>query len=345
MECKLALPLRDAMIDDNTLKTLLNETIDTLPDVADAKRISGKVRESYSFDNGTRAIVVTDRISSFDFVLGTIPLKGQALNAISDFWLSEATKLGIQTHHITSPHPNVSINIEADVLPVEFVVRGYLTGSTITSSWYAYQNNNREICGITMPEGMKKNEQLPEHILTPSTKADKNGRDINISKEDIIAQNIVSKDIYEQAEAIAMKLFAHGQKVAAEKGLILVDTKYEMGLNANGEVIVVDEIHTPDSSRYWIADKYEQCIQEGREPESLDKEFVRNMIVDAGYDIDSDENPAQYMSDEIRMAAAKKYMKLHSIFLNTPLKPTGSAGIADAITSAKDVNTEQKQAS
>jgi len=337
------------MIDDTTLQNLLNDTIDDLPDVEGANRTTGKVRESYSFDNAQgdklRAIVVTDRISSFDFVLGTIPLKGQVLNAISDFWLNEATKLGIPTHHIATPHPNVSINIEADVLPVEFVVRGYLTGSTITSSWYAYQNNNREICGITMPEGMKKNEQLPAHILTPSTKADKNGRDINISKEDIIAQGIIAADIYEQAEAIAMKLFAHGQKVAAEKGLILVDTKYEMGLDKNGQVIVVDEIHTPDSSRYWIADKYEQCMSEGREPESLDKEFVRNMIVDAGYDIDSDEDPAQYMSDDIRMAAAKKYMQLHGIFLDTPLKPVGSEGIADAISSAKTINTDQKQAS
>ena len=264
------------MIDDTTLQTLLNQTIDQLPDIDDAKRMTGKVRESYSFDNGTRAIVVTDRISSFDFVLGTIPLKGQVLNSISDFWLNEAAKLGIPTHHIATPHPNVSINIEADVLPVEFVVRGYLTGSTITSSWYAYQNNNREICGITMPEGMKKNEPFSANILTPSTKAEKNGRDINISKEDIIAQGIVAADIYEQAESIAMKLFAHGQKVAAEKGLILVDTKYEMGIDKNGQVIVVDEIHTPDSSRYWIADKYEQCMNEGREPESLDKEFVRN---------------------------------------------------------------------
>ncbi|MEM7213893.1 MAG: phosphoribosylaminoimidazolesuccinocarboxamide synthase [Pseudomonadota bacterium] len=318
-------------------ETSLDRTIDKLPEVPQARQFSGKVRESYSFENGTRAIVVTDRISAFDYVLGTIPLKGHVLNAISQFWFSELQKIGVPSHHLVSPHPNVSINTEVDVLPIEFVVRSYLTGSTVTSSWYAYQNNNRTICGIEMPEGMRKNEKLPAVILTPTTKAGKDGRDENISRYDIISNNIVSRDVYDKAEEYALKMFGHGQKVAAEKGLILVDTKYEMGLTKEGELIVADEVHTPDSSRYWIAETYETRMEEMCEPDSLDKEFVRNMIVDAGYDVNSTENPGKYMSDEIRLAACRKYLQLYEIFLGHPLTyAEPEISIKDAILSAKD---------
>jgi len=182
-----------------------------------------------------------------------------------------------------------------------------------------------------MPDGMVKNQKLPENILTPTTKADKGGRDENVSREEIIARAVVPQDIYEQAEAIAMKMFAHGQKIADEKGLILVDTKYEMGLDSEGNVIVIDEVHTPDSSRYWIKETYEQRMREGKEPESLDKEFVRNMIVDSGYDVDSDDNPAQYMTDDIRISAAKKYLNLRQLFLTTPIDANNPRSIQDTL--------------
>lgn len=308
------------MIDDQKIKQHLNATIDQCPEIPNAEKLSGKVRESYVYPNGTRAIVVTDRISAFDFILGTVPFKGRVLSSISNFWFKEMDKIGIRTHHLSAPHPNISVNKEAKVLPIEFVVRSYLTGSTITSSWYAYQNNDQTICGIRMPDGMKKNQKFSENILTPTTKADKGGRDENVSREEIIARGIVPAEIYEEAEYMAMRMFAHGQKIADEKGLILVDTKYEMGLDENGQVIVVDEIHTPDSSRYWIKETYEERLAQGREPDSLDKEFVRNMIVDAGYDVNSDENPAEYMTDDIRINAAKKYLALRDIFLDTPLE-------------------------
>ncbi|MBL4589981.1 MAG: phosphoribosylaminoimidazolesuccinocarboxamide synthase, partial [Alphaproteobacteria bacterium] len=246
-------------------------------------------------------------------------------------WFEEMDKIGIRTHHISSLHPNVSVNKEAEVLPIEFVVRSYLTGSTITSSWYAYQNNDQTICGIRMPDGMTKNQKFPENILTPTTKADKGGRDENVSREDILARNTVPKDIYEEAESMAMKMFAHGQKIADEKGLILVDTKYEMGLDNDGNVMVVDEVHTPDSSRYWIKDTYEQCMSDGKEPDSLDKEFVRNMIVDAGYDVDSNANPAQFMTDEIRLNAAKKYLALRDIFLDGDIELQEKSSIEDVL--------------
>lgn len=308
-------------MDEHILRSLLDKTIDACPEIEGAQRISGKVRESYILPDGNRAIVVTDRISAFDYILGTVPLKGQILNAISTYWLAEMTKIGVKTHYISSPHPNITVNKQAKVLPIEFVVRGYLTGTTTTSSWYAYNNHGGVICGIKMPSGMKKNEKFEANILTPSTKAEQGLHDENVSKEQILARNIVPADIYEQAESIALKMFSHGQKLAAEKGLILVDTKYEMGLDEDGSVIVVDEVHTPDSSRYWIADTYEERLANGQEPDSLDKEFVRRMIVDAGYDVNSEENPATYMSDDLRVSAAEKYLNLYDIFLDTTLQP------------------------
>ncbi len=322
------------MIDDRTLNLLLKQTIDKTPDISGIKKVSGKVRESYLLSENRRAILVTDRISAFDKILGTVPLKGQVLNSISNFWFDEMHKIGIPTHHLSSPHPNITINKEAKVLPIEFVVRGYLTGSTITSSWYAYNNNDKTICGIRMPDGMVKNQPFPENLLTPTTKAEAGGRDVNISRGEILDQNIVPEDIYIQAENIALKMFSHGQKIAAEKGLILVDTKYEMGLDENGQVIVVDEIHTPDSSRYWIRETYEARLNEGKEPDSLDKEFVRNMIVEAGYDVDSDDDPSKYMTDELKISAARKYLNLRAIFLEDEISSDEDHSIEDIIRQA-----------
>lgn len=317
---------------DMDLSTLLDQTIDKLPNIDGADRHSGKVRESYIFDNGTRGIVVTDRISAFDFILGTIPLKGLVLNRITTWWLEEMAKIGVPTHFIKSPHPNVSINKQAKALPIEFVMRGYLTGTTTTSSWYAYNNNERMICGMEMPSGMKKNEIFPENILTPSTKPE-HGHDINISKDEILEQGLLTRDVLDRAEELAVKMFEYGQKKADELGLILVDTKYEMGLDENGDVIVIDEIHTPDSSRYWIKATYEQRMAEGAEPDSLDKEFVRRMLVAAGYDVDDpNQNPKDFMSDEIRLAAAEKYIELLKIF--TGETPDTSSQSIEAIIQA-----------
>ncbi len=279
----------------------------------------GKVRDSFVFGD-KRAIVVSDRVSAFDFILGTIPMKGAVLNQIAAWWFAELDKIGIPHHLISTPHPNISIVKNVKVMPIEVIVRGYLTGSTKTSSWYAYQNLDRKICGIEMPENMKKNEPFPEYLITPTTKPTEIGQhDENISEAQVISQGHLEglsdkyrpEEIWEKARSYALKMFAHGQAVAAKQGLILVDTKYEMGIDAEGELIIIDEVHTPDSSRYWVAESYEERLAKGEEPQSLDKEFVRKMVIEAGYNVDSDEDPKKYLNDDTRQKAAKKYIDLY----------------------------------
>lgn len=296
------------------MNDIIQKALDhTITDISfsGGNHIQGKVRESFAFSD-TRAIVVTDRISAFDFILGTVPFKGQVLNQIAAWWFKKIdTK--IPHHLISTPDPNVSLVKNANVLPIEIIVRGYLTGTTKTSAWYAYQNLDRMICGIEMPAGMKKNEKFSAPIITPTTKPlpGSGEHDVPISKEEIISQGLVEKSIYEKAEQYGLEMFAIGQEIAAKQGLILVDTKYEMGLDEDGNLMVIDEIHTPDSSRYWIADTYEKNLSEGKEPDMLDKEFVRRMIVGAGYDVDDEsQDPSTFMTDEMRILASQKYIEL-----------------------------------
>ena len=283
------------------------------PEIDRCHRHSGKVRESYVFENGVRAILVTDRVSAFDHVLGAIPRKGAILNAIATDWFNRLGDLDIPTHFLHQPHPNITYNLNADVVPIEFVVRGYLTGSTTTSSWHAYQHHSRMISGVEMPAGMKKNEKFKENILTPSTKA-VDGHDENISPAEIIERGIMPQALFDQAAELVMKVFALGQEVASRHGMILVDTKYELGLLSDGTLLFVDEVHTPDSSRYWIAESYEQRLANGEAPESLDKEFVRQMVIDNGYDPKSDASPVPYLTDGIKEAAIGKYQALSRKF-------------------------------
>ncbi len=284
-------------------------------------RHRGKIRESFILDDDRRAIVVTDRISSFDFVLGTVPHKGRVLNQIAAWWFGKIDEIGVPHHLISVPHPNVTVAKNVTPLPVEFVVRAYLTGTTTTSSWYAYNHHDRQMCALEMPAGMKKNQPFPDLLVTPSTKpsADSGLHDMNVSREEIIEMGLVDAETLDKAYEYALRMFRHGQKVAAERGLILVDTKYEMGVTSEGELIVIDEVHTPDSSRYWVADTYEARMAEGEEPDGLDKEFVRRMVVGAGYDVDSPENPAQYFSEDIQLAAAAKYLELYEIMTGQAL--------------------------
>lgn len=273
---------------------------------------SGKVRESFVVNEKQRAIVVSDRLSAFDHIWGSVPLKGQVLNQIAAWWFEKLD--GVVPHHLIEViDPSVSLVKNATPLPVEMVVRGYLTGSTQTSAWYAYHNLDRKICGLEMPEGMHKNQAFEAAMITPTTKGNAGEHDRPISREGIINEGLVSEEIYKKAEEYTLTMFALGQKIAAEHGLILVDTKYEMGMDENGELIVIDEVHTPDSSRYWIAETYAERIANGQEPDMLDKEFVRRMLVDRGVDPTAD--PATYASldvwdEEIQMAAAEKYIAL-----------------------------------
>lgn len=239
------------------------------------ERIRGKVRDGYARD-GLRALITTDRISAFDRVLGLIPYKGQVLNQLSLWWFDQ-TRDVVANHVVASPDPNVTIGREAAALPVEVVVRGYLTGVTSTSIWTMYAAGERQPYGVGLPEGMKKNDPLPTPIITPTTKAEGGAHDKPLTRDDIV-NGILPPELWAQVEAVALGLFARGQAVARQGGLILVDTKYEFGL-IDGQLTLIDEIHTPDSSRYWIAD----TVGRADEPENLDKEFLRKWYAARGY--------------------------------------------------------------
>lgn len=232
----------------------------------------GKVRDTYE-KNEQRIILTTDRQSAFDRVLAAIPFKGAVLNQFSQFWF-ERTKEIVPNHLIAVPDPNVSIVKKVKIFPVEVIVRGYLTGTTDTSAWVNYEGGERNFCGNLLPDGLKKNQKFDRPILTPSTKPE-TGHDVNISREEIIAQALVSEEKWDRIERYALAIFKRGQEIAAEKGFILVDTKYEFGEDEQGNIVLADEVHTPDSSRYWVASTYQERFDKGEEPQNFDKEFLR----------------------------------------------------------------------
>jgi phosphoribosylaminoimidazole-succinocarboxamide synthase len=244
----------------------------TTTDLPLPAKYPGKVRDTYEVGDGRLLLVTTDRQSGFDRLLGAIPFKGQVLNRTSLYWF-EQTRGIIGNHVLFSPHANALVAWKCTVLPIEFVVRGYLTGSTDTSIWTQYQKGARSYCGHALPDGMKKNEQLPKNIVTPTTK--ETAHDRPITAKEIVAEQWMTADQWEFASAKALELFSFGQKLAAERGLILADTKYEFGVTDDGEILLIDEIHTPDSSRYWLADSYAERLAVGQEPNMIDKEFFR----------------------------------------------------------------------
>lgn len=295
---------------DDALRQQLHHTLDGTPwktiGGRALPRYDGKVRDCYiDKANGERIIVVTDRLSAFDAVVGSIPSKGQVLNQLATFWF-EKTKHIAPNHMLRVPDPNVMIARECEPLPVELVMRSYLTGVTSTSIWKAYEAGARTFCGHPLPDGMKKNQKLPKAILTPSTKAAKGDHDVSVSRDELLAMGRIDPKVFDRAAEIAEALFAEGQRHAAARGLILADTKYEMGLAPDGTITVIDEIHTPDSSRYWYAEDYESRLAKGEEPRSLDKEFVRRWL--AGEAKWSGDGPPPVMPDEIRREAARRYI-------------------------------------
>jgi phosphoribosylaminoimidazole-succinocarboxamide synthase len=244
----------------------------TATDLPLKAKYAGKVRDTYETGDGRLLLVTTDRQSGFDRLLGAIPFKGQVLNRISLYWF-EQTRGIVGNHVIASPHANALLARKCTVLPIEFVVRGYMTGSTDTAIWTQYQKGVRNYCGHALPEGMKKNEPLPKNIVTPTTKETTHDRPI--TPKEIVDEGWLTAKQWEFTSAKTLELFAFGQKVAASRGLILVDTKYEFGVASDGEILLVDEIHTPDSSRYWLADSYAERLAAGKEPNMIDKEFFR----------------------------------------------------------------------
>jgi phosphoribosylaminoimidazole-succinocarboxamide synthase len=286
-----------------TLQQGLSLTLDET-DLGVGQKYEGKVRDNYTVD-GKRIIVVTDRISAFDRVLGTLPFKGQILNSLAAFWFEE-TKGIVPNHVLDVPDPNVMVAVECEPLPVEMIVRGYITGVTSTSIWTHYKNGARVFCGHALPEGLVKDQKLPEPILTPSTKAEKGDHDVSASREEILAMGRMSARDFDEAAAYAMALFAHGQKLCAARGLILVDTKYEFGKTPEGKIVVIDEIHTADSSRFWFESTYRERFEAGKSPESFDKEYVRRYLADQGY---TGDGPIPVIPDEVRIEAARRYIE------------------------------------
>lgn len=310
----------DAARLDEILRNQLDQTLGAtdFPDLGE--KYEGKVRDNYTKGN-ERVIVVSDRLSTFDVVVGTIPFKGQVLNQLAQYWFEE-TKHIAPNHVLRVPDPNVMVVTECVPLKAEFVMRAYLTGVSMTSIWRAYERGEREFCGHELADGMKKNVRLPHPILTPSTKAEKGDHDVSVSAEQLLGMGVITKEHFERGAAIAASLFEFGQRRAAERGLILVDTKYEMGLTADGEIVVIDEIHTPDSSRYWYIDSYEERLAKGEEPRSLDKEFVRRWLVE-NHDYTGD-GPPPALPDEIRVEAAKRYIETYELITGRPFVPDTS---------------------
>lgn len=240
-------------------------------DLPKGEKYTGKVRDRYDLGDKL-ALISTDRQSAFDRVLAAIPFKGQVLNMTSAWWF-ERTKHIVPNQVLSIPDPNVTLAKKCEVFPIEFVVRGYITGSTSTALWTVYQSGRRHYCGNDLPDGLVKNQELAFHMLTPTTKEVEHDRPIGPAE--IVSEKWMTADDWEACSHIARELFAFGQAKAAEHGLILVDTKYEMGRDAEGRICLIDEIHTPDSSRYWIADSYDDRMRNGEEPENVDKEFLR----------------------------------------------------------------------
>jgi phosphoribosylaminoimidazole-succinocarboxamide synthase len=315
------------MIDDALLREALSRTLARTDFDALGAKYEGKVRDNYtptssrsgvaSDPYARRFIIVTDRVSAFDRVLGTIPFKGQVLTRLAAWWFARTRDL-VPNHMLAMPDPNVIECIECTPILCEFVVRSYVTGSTSTSIWTHYERGERVFCGHRLPDGLTKNQKLPSPILTPATKAPKGEHDVSGSREEILATGKVSAEDFDRAAAMAMKLFSIGQATCAARGLILVDTKYELGKTHDGKILVIDEIHTPDSSRFWETATYAERFARGEDPEPLDKDFVRRYYTSLGYRGDGDPPP---LVDDVRVGAAKRYVEAYERITGEPFVP------------------------
>ena len=291
---------------------------------------SGKVRESYDLPDGRRVMIATDRQSAFDHVLTAVPYKGQVLNQTAMFWFDQTQDI-CPNHVIEAPDPNIVFGQRLDMLPVEMVVRDYMTGSTDTSIWPMYERGERVLYGHDFPDGLVKNQKLPGTILTPTTKAAQGEHDAPITTIEIVEQNLLSQDQWDKLAELSLAIFARGREIANDNGLILVDTKYEFGLDRDGHITLADEIHTPDSSRYWIADSYAGRLNAGDEPESLDKEFLRLWIRGI---CDPYKDPIPEIPAATLMEFSGKYVDLYERVTGLDFqKPTMETPMADRIRS------------
>ena len=304
-------------ITDDQIREQIPHSLESTDFANLGKRYQGKVRDSY-VKGDRRVLIASDRISAFDRVLTTIPFKGEVLTRMASFWFGLTSEI-IANHVIEEPDPQVMVGRELKIVPIEVVVRGYLTGS----AWRDYEKG-LAISGIKLKKDLRKNQQFPEPILTPSTK-ESEGHDQPISREEILAQKIVPEDTWLKIEKAAKGLFIAGTAHAASRGLLFVDTKYEFGLDPKGALVLADEIHTPDSSRYWYAASYSERFSQGKDPESLDKEFVRRWLMERGF---MGEGEAPKFDDDFKVKIARRYISTYEELTGIPF--TAKVGDAKA---------------
>ena len=296
----------------------LNETNLPLPG-----KQSGKVRDWYPLSDGRRLLVTTDRLSAFDRILARVPFKGQVLNQLSAWWFDQ-TRDVIANHKIDVPDPNALIATEVEPLAVEVIVRGYITGVTSTALWYRYSIGERNIYGYRFPDGLRKNDRLPEPIITPTTKGGPTGHDERLTCNEVVERGLLDRATWDQVQHAALAIFKRGQAIAQQAGLILVDTKYEFGRTSDpkgrssGSVMLIDEVHTPDSSRFWQAASYAERFAQGEEPENFDKEFVRLAYTAQGYRGDG---PIPPMPDDLWVAASQRYITIYEMLTGQAFEP------------------------
>jgi len=304
------------MIPQNTLTDLIPQALDETNLSLPGKQ-SGKVRDWYDLSNGQRLIVTTDRLSAFDRILARVPYKGQVLNQLSAWWFKQTQDI-VPNHIISLPDPNASIVRTAEPILVEVIVRGYITGVTSTALWYRYSLGEREIYGYTFADGLQKNAALPEPIITPTTKGGATGHDERLTCAEVVEKGLLDAKTWNQVQTAALAIFKRGQELACKAGLILVDTKYEFGRAPDGSVVLIDEVHTPDSSRFWKADTYEARFATGEDPENFDKEFVRIAYADKGYRGDGE---IPEMPTELWSAASERYITIYEMLTGKTFVP------------------------
>ena len=298
------------------------ETLDLdLPD-----HHSGKVRESWRLSGGHRLLVTTDRISAFDRVIGTVEHKGQVLNQLAAWWFGRTADI-VANHVISVPDPNALVAVDANPLPVEVVVRGRLTGSTSTSLLPRYEAGERVLYGHRLPEGLTAHGPLPEPMITPTTKETGGAHDRPVTIDEVVELGLVEAGLWTQVQKAAMELFARGSEIAADAGFVLADTKYEFGLGPNGELLLIDEVHTPDSSRFWAVDTMDDRIRAGLAPESYDKEPVRLALKAAGY---SGSGPVPHLPESVLADTSARYVELYERLTGLAFEP-GERPIAERI--------------
>jgi phosphoribosylaminoimidazole-succinocarboxamide synthase len=292
------------MISDDKIKEQIKFTLEKTDFSTLGEKYQGKVRDCYT-KGKQRIIIVTDKVSAFDRVLTTIPFKGQVLNQMANFWFEKTTDI-VNNHVVDVPDQNVMVTDELEQVKVEMVVRGYLTGKSSTSAWTHYEKGVRNFCGNQLPDEMKMDQKFDKPIITPSTKADQGEHDESISAEECVKRGLVTQELMDKLSEISMALFARGTEIAAKQGIILVDTKYEFGLTADGHPVLIDEIHTPDSSRFWYADVYEERFEKGESQKKIDKEYIRAWLLDKGFKGDGD---IPEIPEDVKIEAAKRYIK------------------------------------